>query len=722
MPERTITRSTVNKDQYAAQEFPKSGFAPSYSRHTSAIIGRIHASGYQYVMPGDKIFGRNSGNFTFNHINTPMLVPLDCGQYTFFLPFRAVDTTFEDGLTPTELNSMSANWHTPKCNTAKIFSQLCTAIYEDDIFEDGSDLSLPVFLRFLHNYLVDHPDHALGDFYDSDDFPDSYAPSISVTLYGNNDNSGIITKAIYNLSANQDSPIMQMAKAMYIDDALLDIADNIRAKCGDANNQVFDLNTKISDFLEIFLDALLTPWIGRYSYYGEFRFDYIRPKDLHMLSHPVEYGIPKIISTPQKPVTYTALFSSTPQCEYALRIMYVIWYERFRDVHLEPVNATLPYWKRFGSTSILDTNNGGNLCYLLLRIRSWYDDPFTSAQVDDISRHVYAPVLNIESGNIGYSVNDKNRLDTQSFDKFSLTYGGVVKPAVYQLGWQDQITGENVSIECPVPSNVNDVLESVDREFNDVFGLDLNTLRQSQMLERYLKRNYLFGDEYKDRMLAHYGSRVSDMRINRPELLGQSLNQSDMKQEVSNVSTDSMLAGERTATATVQFGGDDYGTYCEEFGMVINLLTFMPRAIYDGIDAHLLLDKQTDFPLPEFATNNEEFGRKMEIASSGINPSLGSSDDDKSYMFGRYPAYHIWRGRTDEVGGMFLSELQDCTFRRFWGTYSLETTPKLNYWFLHCRPNLGMFSNTVRYDSQLYGNITHEFYVERVLPTPVENI
>ena len=75
----------------------------------------------------------------------------------------------------------------------------------------------------------------------------------------------------------------------------------------------------------------------------------------------------------------------------------------------------------------------------------------------------------------------------------------------------------------------------LDNSFVDVYGLDLDTLKQSQMLAKYLKRNYLFGDEYQDRLLAHYNSRISDARINRPEILSQSLDEYDIKQEVSNV-------------------------------------------------------------------------------------------------------------------------------------------------------------------------------------------
>ena len=160
----------------------------------------------------------------------------------------------------------------------------------------------------------------------------------------------------------------------------------------------------------------------------------------------------------------------------------------------------------------------------------------------------------------------------------------------------------------------------------------------------------------------------------------------------------------------------------EEFGILVSIVTFMPRSMYDGTCPQHYMSKQIHLPLPEFATNNEEFGRKLEIAGSGLSSGYVGDEQNNQFIFGRYPAYHAWRSRVDEVGGEFLDEMQDCTFRRFFGMFSVDTTPKLNYFFIHCRPNLNMFANNVLYDSQLYADLVHECYVERVLPTPVEVI
>lgn len=702
----TIDRSTVNSEQYAAPELAKSGFDLSYKRYTSMLLGRLHIVGHQYVMPGDKIYGSSQFNGTFNRIVTPLITPVRAMSYQIYLPFRAIDRTFKKGMTPTKLNGMSASWSVPTVTTKYLVDQLLDAFglkNSDD--PDLQNLNLSILWDDINgSSATDTLSSVLT----------TEGTTVSNFLYGTTAGSeGIVTLLLYSLT-NANGTLRKMAKDLYLEDALLDIAANITAKLGSADSP---LNGSLlaNEFFNIFLTAVLEPFVGRYSYYGELKYNYLRPFDFYRLSHN--------LGTDTSTQTYAAFLANlddTPQSEYALRIMYTIWYERFRNVDLEPVSSTLPDWNDFGSTSIFDMSAGGNLLYLIYRIRSWEKDMFVSAQIDDMSRHVFAPIVSSVDTNASYHIKDVNNHDTGGENSFS--NADSQKPATYILSYRDQLTDTDKSISCPVPTNVNDILSAFDLSATDVYGLDLNTLRQSQMLERYLKRNYLFGDEYQDRLLAHYNSRLSDMRINRPEILGQAINDYEASQEVSNVSTDETKVGDRTATATISCAGDNYSTYAEEFGMVLTIMSIMPRPMYDGITPQHLCTKQIDFPIPEFAANNEEFGRKMEIASSGLKSDLNGDAADNHYMFGRYPAYHAWRSRVDEVGGMFLDELQDATFRRFWGMFNDDTTPKLNYFFIHCRPNLNMFASNVLYDSQVYGDVINECFVERVLPTPVETI
>lgn len=709
---KKISRSTVNEQQYAAPEFPKSGFPLSYRRYSSYMLGRLHVAGFHWTMPGDKISGKTRGNCTFHRIVTPMVSPVNAMQYNIYLPLRPLDRSFKKGITPTKNNSMSENWTMPLFNTRYLVDQVLRAYmgiaYNAPIPKFWSD--------FFTMFSAIGSTTTLQQWWDTNSSMFPGYNDLNQFLYGvlRTPDLGIAGSLIHELTTN-GTRFCTMADSLYLRDALLDITSNITAKLGSRENPLSGA-ILVSDFLNLFLSTILTPFLGRYSYYGEFKYEFLRPFDFYRLTH----GLSKTVATYD---AFLQAFSDTPQNEYAIRAMYAVWYELFRNVDLEPVGQNLPDWQEWGSTSIFDMSAGGNLLYLIYRIRPWEDDMFISAQIDDLSRHVYAPILNhiIDGGSdISYHDKPENNLDTQSTDPNS--YSSSRLPSSYTISYLDQTTGEDMFLACPVPSNINDVLSSIDQSFKDVYGLDLNTLRQSQMLEKYLKRNYLFGDEYQDRMLAHYNSRVSDMRINKPEILSRSMDGYDMGQEVSNVSTDETKVGDRTATATIDVNGEEFTTFCEEFGIIISLVCFMPRAMYDGTCPQNYLSKQIHLPLPEFASNNEEFGRKLEIAGSGLASGYIDSKQDNKYIFGRYPAYHAWRGRVDEVGGEFLDELQDSTFRRFFGMFSDDTTPKLNYFFIHCRPNLNMFANNNAYDTQLYGDLVHECFVERVLPTPIEVI
>lgn len=702
-----VSRSTVNKEQYSAPEFSKSGFDMSYDKYGSYLLGRLQASGFQWVMPSDKMSGQNVGNFTFNRLVTPMVSPVDVAQYNFYLPLRAVDKTFERAMVPTKLNAMSASWSAPSFSIREVVRNVLFGFYAD-----GGSTALSNLLKlFGFAYSVSQPNVVklrdaikyVAGFDDTTSDVDYYFWLFGEARVSDYNSAPLGWYWSVLSGRNAQNSIPKLLSDMYMKDALADLQEFFESRFGSPFVMNVSLDSLLRDFLYNVLDVFLSPWCGRYSYLSDFGYNYLRPKDIYdLVNHPRPVD-------PEDITTFLSWFDDTQLNEYPIRVLYVIWYEYFRDVNLEPVSTTLPDWHEFGSASIVAENP----CFLLYRFRSWAKDMFISAQIDDISRHVYAPVLDEGTRGMAYHTEEHNNRDTQRSLDSSFN---VPKPASYDVSYLDQLEGQEKTVRCPVPTNVNDYLSSLDVDFRDVYGLDLNTLRQAQMLERYLKRNYLFGDEYKDRMLAHYNSRVSDMRVNRPLLLSQSLNGANMEQQVSNVSTEKTNVGDRTATGTLSAGGDVFTNFAEEFGIVVNLITFLPKAQYDGLTPQLLLNKQVDFPLPEFATNNEEFGRKLEIASSGLSVS------DTAYMFGRYPAYHAWRSRVDVVGGMFLDELQDCTFRRFWGLDSDDSIPKLNYFFIHCRPNLNMFANKVLYDSQIYGKVHHEFFVERVLPTPVEVI
>lgn len=678
-----IDRSKVNEQAVSAQDFPKSGFNLTYTNYADYILGRLHPAGYQHIMPADKFSGRNEGNFTFNRIaqNIPDLADIEVGQYNFYCTLRSLDTTFEDNFAPNKNNSMSANWHAPSFSLSDAFN----ACYKGML---SLNQAFPtVFLGHKGSETITATDLTAWN-----------------TLVG-------------YMKKTPNNPYWPTeTNAPYMSDYLQDLSDR-----GEVVLAGITATSTYAQAMYKFLD-FFSPLIGENSLLDMLGYIYLRRYDMKYIADNFDF-------TDETSATFDAallaLFNNTLQNEYALRAYYAVWYEYFRDVQLEPVSSTLPKWKSFGSTSIVNNSTTG-VCgwfYLTTRIRSWQKDMFVSSLPDDPMRHVFAPISTSSEYQIYQDNTMRNYLDAEdNFVSGENSFPDQRNIRMYTLEWKDPILGSAQSIQCPLPGNINDSLSFYPTSFTEVHGLDLYTLRQAHMLEQYLKRNFYFGDEYRDRMLAHYGSVVSDMRVNRPQLLSSSLSSISKNQQVANIPTSDGTSnvgntGDRTVTATASSNGDGYQFFAEEFGIVLNILTFMPRAQYAGVCPQNLLYKQIDYPLPEFATNNDEFSRIMEIAFTGCNLS-----GYQTYTFGHHPYAHAWRSRVDEVHGSYLSDKQDYTFRRFFGMDVDDRIPKLNYQFIHCRPNLGMFVDTIRLDGQLYGSVKHNFLVERVLPTPVETI
>ena len=441
-----ITRSTVNDQQYTAPELPKSGFPLSYRRYTSFLLGRLHVGGFQFVMPGDKISGLTRGNnLTFKRLITPIVSPVNGMQYNIFIPFRPLDRTFQKGITPTKLNQMSVNWSAPMINTRFLVDQLISAfghvIYN---VRDDSDESISSFLGVMSNNPHRQPS------------PLATIGLIAQQTYGYSNNqtsfnsfmydpsSGLVSRLVNSLTVN-GTVLCNMADNLYLRDALIDIAENIKSKLGSIDNPI-SYTMPVSEFAFLFMDCIFTPFLGRYSYYGEFKYEFIRPWDLYRIA----YGLTDTANV----TNFSLRFSNTPLNEYPIRAMYAIWYELFRNVDLEPVSNSLPDWREFGSTSILDVSNGGNLLYLIYRIRSWEKDMFISAQIDDLSRHVYAPIYYDKQDVVAGHSLDQNNFDANSNSDAVNVLDGGSKPSLYTLSYRDQLSDTDKTIQCPVPSNV----------------------------------------------------------------------------------------------------------------------------------------------------------------------------------------------------------------------------------------------------------------------------
>lgn len=667
---RNLDRSSrVDSQAVSASRFPKSGFDLTYRSYNDFQLGRLHISGYHHTMPADKFRGLNRGQFQFNRLVVPTISPIEVSQHNFFIPYRALDVTFEDAFAPSKLNSMSIDWSAPSFT----LKDLCNKLF--------GEISL-VF--------------------------DSVSFTVNVLDYS------VIELILDNLRQN------------FQDFYLYDIYNEILSNFSNYNDLYPSGPADMVEYMLYLYDNLFRYFVGEGSLLDSLGYPIIRRVDL---SSPRNiYGLFNAISVGVISFHGNNNLSDIPLNEYPLRAYYAIWYEYYRDVNLEPVSNSLPKYRQFGSDSaVMD-----NPAMLITRPRCWQHDLHVSTMPDDPFRHVFAPVLSSDTGEIVNgniqtvqrgtinSLNAEYPIQGLGDGDDNFINSNLIRSE--RVTWLDPSDGTPKSLDLPIPALVSDAISALDDGRNFLASrLDLQTLRRAQALERVLKRNFYFGDEYKDRMLAHYGSVVSDDRVNRPAVLSASVTTINTQEQIASVGTSETPQGTRNLSVTAGTDDDGYTFFSEEFGIVLNVISFMPIAQYNGVCPQLLQFKVNDFPLPEYSTQFSEASRVLEVASSPVGSysnSLGVLQ-----LFGHQPYAHAYRGRVDEVHGSYLSTKSNYTFRRFFGMdEESNSIPKLNYLFVHCNPSLDMFANKVRFDGQLYGYVDHIFTVERCLPTPTEEI
>ena len=274
-------------------------------------------------------------------------------------------------------------------------------------------------------------------------------------------------------------------------------------------------------------------------------------------------------------LSHTNSTSATPYySDSALRKYHAIWIAFYRNVQIQPLTTTLDYHK-WDNSFTLGTNLATPITMtqwmvmmLMTRICPWSEDMFTSAQLDDIMRHIYMPVLENTATNV--KIDNTGASSVEYPIQAEATRFMTVQNISYQ-----QANGTNSVVKLPIPSILNRALSNLNygNPDQDTLMFDLFSLKRAHMLERFLKRGHYFGtDEYRDIIKGQYGVDISDLRLNRPHFLGGSTSMIDKQQHISTAGQTAEEAsadkskttfGQRLVTATGDCSGDTFTDFAE---------------------------------------------------------------------------------------------------------------------------------------------------------------
>jgi len=353
------------------------------------------------------------------------------------------------------------------------------------------------------------------------------------------------------------------------------------------------------------------------------------------------------LGIPQPSVGQSATINALPFAAYAK-----IYNEYYRDQNLiTELNAVL-----------IDGANDANDDIMQLRTRAWNHDYFTSclpfAQKGD---SVDIPLGKIQSDS----------------------------PVKYNLGPQPPsditLTGAPNNINLPDGFPDPAGLVAANEMYAETKGLEvdpttINDLRRAFRLQEWLEKAARGGSRYIESILAHFGVKSSDKRLQRPEYITGAKTPIVVSEVLNTTGTVDAPQGAMAGHAFGVAEGNYGGYFCEEHGYIMGIMSVMPKTAYqDGIAKHFLkFNDPFEHFWPSFANIGEQEVLNRELYAYGATPNA---------VFGYVPRYAEYKFENDRVAGDFRTSLD------FWHMgRQFSAQPSLNKQFIDCVPDYRIFA------------------------------
>lgn len=218
-----------------------------------------------------------------------------------------------------------------------------------------------------------------------------------------------------------------------------------------------------------------------------------------------------------------------------------------------------------------------------------------------------------------------------------------------------------------------------------VDSTSITDLRRAFKLQEWLEKNARAGTRYTENILAHFGVRSSDARLQRPEYIT-GVRSPIVISEVVNTTGQVNQPGDEPGLPQGNMAGHGIGVaagrfgkfFCEEHGYIIGIMSVMPKTAYQqGVPRHYIKFDPLDYYWPSFAHIGEQEVKNIEIYM----------EDQGNGTFGYVPRYAEYKFTPNRVAGDFRTTLN------FWHLGRIfDTAPALNQEFIECVPSTRIFA------------------------------
>lgn len=386
------------------------------------------------------------------------------------------------------------------------------------------------------------------------------------------------------------------------------------------------------------------------------------------------------------------------------RAYQLIYNEYYRDQNLtDPID--------FALTSGLANTDFDRLT--VLRRRAWEKDYFTSA-LPWLQRgpEVTVPINGGQTGlDVYYQSPGANKGQVWR-DQLGRNWdiGATYDPTLIAYPGQQPNQGQYVATKVGGTANDNRAPElDPNGTFKvdvDEMGVSIQDLRTSNALQRWFERNARGGSRYIEQILAHFGVRSSDARLQRPQFLGGGKMPIAVSEVLQTSSTDATSPQANMAGHGISAGvNNGFKHYFEEHGYVIGLMSIMPRTGYQqGVPRDFTKFDNMDFYFPEFAHLSEQEIKNQELYISNDPTYNGGT-------FGYTPRYAEYKYHESEAHGDFRGNMS------FWHLNRIfSEKPNLNTTFVECNPSNRVFATSQTQDDKFWVQIYQDVKALRLMP------
>lgn len=231
----------------------------------------------------------------------------------------------------------------------------------------------------------------------------------------------------------------------------------------------------------------------------------------------------------------------------------------------------------------------------------------------------------------------------------------------------------------------------------------INDFRRAFRLQEWLEKAARGGSRYIENILAHFGVKSSDKRLQRPEYITGTQSPVVISEVLNTTGTQEAPQGNMSGHALSVTSGKYGNYYCEEHGYIIGIMSVMPKTAYQqGIPKHFLkIEDPFEYYWPSFANIGEQEVQQREVYAFTNNPLD---------TFGYIPRYAEYRFQNNRVAGNFENSLD------FWHLGRIfQNDPQLNQQFIECEPSNRIFAVNDGEDN-LYAQVLHKITASRLMP------